>query len=169
MIIYNYEKPNISFNPFINYCFTISNITYFELVMDSGVYGPAGGDLYFYRIRDHCIAVDPAAVFKNITKMIIRSTKLLRLLSWSSSINGITLFPLIILKDDDHNPVRINHEKIHIRQQLECLIIPFYLVYFIEFIFSGYRGISFEKEAYTNQNNLDYLKTRKLWAFFNYM
>ena len=100
--------------------------------------------------------------------MIIRSTKLLRLLTWSSSINGITLFPFIILKDDDHNAVRINHEKIHIRQQLECLIILFYLLYFIEFIFSGYRGISFEKEAYQNQNNLDYLKNRKIWSHLKY-
>ena len=45
-----------------------------------------------------------------------------------------------------------------------CLL-PFYLIYFIEWIFKGYRGISFEKEAYTYQSLPDYPKKyRKLFG-----
>ena len=49
---------------------------------------------------------------------------------------GITIFPFIFLKYQalKGNKVLINHEKIHLRQQLELLIIPFFLVYGIEFL-----------------------------------
>ena len=45
--------------------------------------------------------------------------------------DGLTIFPFIFLKVNDFKDdyVLINHEKIHLKQQLEILIIPFYLVY----------------------------------------
>ena len=76
---------------------------------------------------------------------------------------AITLWPFIFVRSS-FNEIDLNHENIHGRQQLELLIIPFYIIYLIEWIFKGYRNISFEKEAYSNQDNLDYLKTRKLFA-----
>lgn len=93
---------------------------------------------------------------------------------------GITLFPFVILKNplDRQNRVLVNHEKIHIRQQLEFLIIPFFLWYFIEYGLRliqyknknmAYRNISFEREAYSNEINLDYIKNRKLWDFRKYL
>lgn len=57
--------------------------------------------------------------------------------------------------------IDINHEKIHLAQQLELLIIPFYIIYLIEWIFKGYRNISFEKEAYTHQEDMNYLEWRR--------
>jgi len=83
---------------------------------------------------------------------------------------GITLFPFIILKSKDllQDKKLINHEKIHLRQQIELLIIPFYIIYLIEYILKGYRGISFEREAYDNDQDLDYLKKRKLFAWTKY-
>lgn len=57
--------------------------------------------------------------------------------------------------------IDINHEKIHLVQQLELLIIPFYIIYLIEWIFKGYRNISFEKEAYTHQEDMNYLEWRR--------
>ena len=57
--------------------------------------------------------------------------------------------------------IDINHEKIHLAQQLELLIIPFYIIYFIEWIFKGYKQISFEKEAYTHQEDMNYLEWRR--------
>jgi hypothetical protein len=33
---------------------------------------------------------------------------------------------------------------------------------------TAYRKISFEKEAYDRENNLEYLKNRKLWSFLRY-
>lgn len=70
-----------------------------------------------------------------------------------------------IMKDID-----INHEAIHTAQMKELLYIPFYIIYFIEWIikliqignfYFAYRCISFEVEAYSNQNDLQYLKKRK--------
>ncbi len=72
----------------------------------------------------------------------------------------------------------MNHEKIHLKQQLELLIIPFYLIYTIEFLVRlfqykkrnlAYRNISFEREAYTNEFNLGYLKRRPFWRFLKYL
>ena len=92
---------------------------------------------------------------------------------------GITLYPFIIVSQIDlkQNEVMINHEKIHIRQQIELLIVPFFICYGIEFlvkwIFSedintAYRNISFEKEAYANEKDLNYLKRRSFYGFLNY-
>lgn len=69
----------------------------------------------------------------------------------------------------------INHENIHLRQQIEMLFIPFYLEYVIEWIYQsikyrdtykGYKNISHEREAYLNERNLNYLETRKPFAQF---
>lgn len=84
---------------------------------------------------------------------------------------AITLWPFIFVrKEYPFNEVDLNHEKIHGRQQLELLIILFYIIYLIEWIVrlfmkgNAYRSISFEKEAYTHQYELDYLNKRKLFA-----
>jgi hypothetical protein len=62
----------------------------------------------------------------------------------------------------------INHERIHLRQQLEMLIIPFYIYYLFLLKRKGYLNISFEKEAYANEGNLNYLKERKPYAWLKY-
>lgn len=93
---------------------------------------------------------------------------------------GLTLYPFIFLKREDlkGNPVLINHEKIHLKQQRELLIIFFYFFYLIEWFIRlliyrqaslAYKNISFEREAYQNEYNLEYLQNRKFWAFLNYI
>jgi hypothetical protein len=93
---------------------------------------------------------------------------------------GITLFPFIVVSDHDlkDNPVLINHEKIHIQQQIELLILPFFLWYGIEFLIKwigykdknlAYRNISFEKEAYVKEKDLTYLKQRSFWSFLKFV
>jgi hypothetical protein len=71
----------------------------------------------------------------------------------------------------------LNHEKIHLRQQLELLVIPFYVWYLTEYVIGlmkykdrkeAYHNISFEREAYANENNLSYLNGRRLWDFTRY-
>ena len=81
---------------------------------------------------------------------------------------AINLFGLLFCKKDAKiNDVIVNHESIHTSQMKEMLYIPFYLWYVIEWLikllFKGnaYRNISFEREAYDNQYNLNYLKERK--------
>lgn len=88
---------------------------------------------------------------------------------FSDNIQGLTLFPFIFIRKNRKNDkVLLNHEKIHIRQQLELLIIPFYIWYILEWMIKGYWNISFEREAYDNEKNLDYLKQRKFFNFTNY-
>ena len=69
----------------------------------------------------------------------------------------------------------MNHERIHTAQQREMLFVFFFLAYLIEWLVrlpmrgNAYRNISFEREAYANQRNLNYLKTRPLYAWRRYM
>ncbi|MGA9212883.1 hypothetical protein [Kaistella sp.] len=105
--------------------------------------------------------------------MIIVCQRLLK----NTKISAITLFPLIILRKQElrQNKILINHEKIHLRQQLELLIIFFYLWYVIEYYYwffklknhhLAYQSISFEMEAYAMENDLNYLEKRKFWSFW---
>lgn len=93
---------------------------------------------------------------------------------------GIAIFPFLILRAKVHaaDAVYINHEKIHLRQQSELLILPFFIWYGLEFLFRllqyrdrnlAYRNISFEREAYRNENNLAYLQKRNWWKFLHYL
>lgn len=92
---------------------------------------------------------------------------------------GIALWPFIVVRDTKlkEDAVFVNHEKIHLRQQLELLILPFYFLYILEYSIrylqyrnakKAYQNISFEREAYENENNLSYLERRTLWSFFRY-
>jgi len=72
----------------------------------------------------------------------------------------------------------INHECIHTRQMQEMLFIPFYLWYVIEWLIklfiyknshTAYRNISFEKEAYGNEQIFSYLDIRKSYSWFKYL
>ena len=93
---------------------------------------------------------------------------------------GMTVFPFVLMKYDfdKENQIFINHEKIHLRQQLELLILPFFIWYFLEYLLRllqyknaglAYRNISFEREAYTNETDLNYLKNRSFLGFFKYL
>jgi len=93
---------------------------------------------------------------------------------------AITLFPFIFVRNKivAQNPVLLNHERIHLRQQAELLILPFYLWYIIEYFIlliayknkrQAYRNISFEREAYANESNPNYLRNRSFWKFVKYL
>ncbi len=91
---------------------------------------------------------------------------------------GITIFPFIILdsrfKDDE---VLINHEKIHIAQQKELLVVGFFILYVGHYLwnlakykthFMAYEEIFFEVEAYRMQDDPDYLSKRERFASFDH-
>jgi hypothetical protein len=112
--------------------------------------------------------------------MIIIHNKILVDILTLNFANAITLFPFIFIKYKSYkeNQILINHERIHIKQQIELLIIPFYLIYLLDFAIKylkfkskkkAYLNISFEREAYSNQNDFDYIKKRKFWAFIKYI
>ena len=93
---------------------------------------------------------------------------------------GMAVFPFVVVKYgfDKANGTFVNHEKIHLRQQLEMLILPFFIWYFLEYFIRlmqyknkdlAYRNISFEREAYTNEADRNYLKNRSFFQFLKYI
>lgn len=71
----------------------------------------------------------------------------------------------------------VRHERIHTRQMLELLVLPFYLLYIIEWLVRlaicrnadrAYRSISFEQEAYDHQDDPTYGQRRRPYAFLRY-
>lgn len=108
--------------------------------------------------------------------MKIKRTKLLRLigkklitLPW-----GVYAAPKALVAEDD-----MIHEFIHIEQWKELWYIGFLLWYIVEFMIrffayglnprKAYKNISFEREAYANDDNSTYLETRKRFAFIKYI
>ena len=69
----------------------------------------------------------------------------------------------------------INHESIHTAQMKELLYIFFYIWYVLEWIVrlfmkgNAYRNISFEREAYDNESNLEYLDERDKFSWCEYI
>ena len=49
------------------------------------------------------------------------------------------------------------------------LILPFYICYLIAFLRKGYLNISFEREAYRHEKELNYLTDRKPYSFIRYI
>lgn len=107
--------------------------------------------------------------------ILLVKPKLLR-----KNFNGITLWPFVVLKHHSlkEDAIFLNHERIHFRQQAEMLVVFFYLWYGLEFLVrwlqygnrhKAYKNISFEREAYQNENNFDYLKMRKVYGFLNFL
>jgi len=105
--------------------------------------------------------------------MIVQFHWLLKLLKS----RGIPIFGFLILILDKNNHQDILHEKIHLRQQWETLIIFWYIIYLIEWIYKwikigklwdAYYQIKFEREAFTEEIYPDYLKDRKLFNWIKY-
>lgn len=83
---------------------------------------------------------------------------------------------LFVRKGKTLRYIDINHEKIHTEQMKEMLYVFFYLWYVIEwlvklplysFTHKAYRNISFEREAYQNQYDMNYLNNRKHYAWIH--
>lgn len=100
----------------------------------------------------------------------------------NSKVQAMALWPFVMvntsLKQQGISATLLRHEKIHLRQQLELLILPFYIWYVVEWLLrwcfckdanQAYRMICFEREAYTNDRQTNYLKGRRLWSFLNYL
>lgn len=90
----------------------------------------------------------------------------------------INLFGILFSKVKNISEYDINHEDIHTEQMKEMGYIFFYLWYCIEYLLirifhkkqgDAYRDVSFEEEAYNNDHNLDYIKTRKHYSWIKYI
>lgn len=92
---------------------------------------------------------------------------------------AINLFGvLFVRKEAVLSEADINHEAIHTEQMKEMLYVGFYLWYAVEWLVrlvqhrdahTAYRNVSFEREAYANQADLEYLQQRKRWSWTCYL
>ena len=105
---------------------------------------------------------------------------------------AINLFGVLFVRGNAYiGEKTIRHESIHTKQMREMLYVPFYLWYGIEWVIryfawnfertpydphdpndpndKPYDRMSFEKEAYANDHDTEYLKNRKPYAWFKYM
>ncbi|MBK6837119.1 MAG: hypothetical protein IPG90_01590 [Bacteroidetes bacterium] len=91
----------------------------------------------------------------------------------------MALWPFIFIKREfKSDPVLLNHERIHIRQQKELFLIFFYFFYFTHYLINlilyrnhkiAYRNIIFEREAYACEKDLVYLSKRKIFNFMSFI
>ena len=91
----------------------------------------------------------------------------------------VNLFGVLFTRRDRPiSDVSLNHEQIHTEQMKEMIYIFFDLRYLIEWLIrliilrdshKAYRSISFEQEAYSNQENLTYLEGRKRYRWLSYL
>ena len=72
----------------------------------------------------------------------------------------------------------INHEAIHHQQIKELWFVGFYVWYVVEWLIrlvylrnskEAYKAICFEKEAFENDADTNYLVSRKQFSFINYI
>lgn len=94
---------------------------------------------------------------------------------------ALTLWPFIFIRRKSNSRFterKERHERIHGEQQKEMLIVFMLLWYAVEWIvrlvqyrdrLEAYYNISFEREAYANQYDPDYLSKRKRYAWTHYL
>lgn len=92
---------------------------------------------------------------------------------------AMTVWPFIFVRrGSTFTPTDERHERIHGRQQVELLLLPFYILlvlfYLVGLLRHGnhrmaYRGTPFEAEAYMNENDTAYLDNRKWYAWTKYI
>jgi hypothetical protein len=109
--------------------------------------------------------------------MIIK-TGLVRILSFGFA-KGMCLYPFVLIgKETEVTQQLLTHERIHLRQQMETFVVPFYVWYFLEFVIrfiqfrnfeKAYRNISFEREAFYFESQEEYLNNRKKYAWTGFL
>ena len=117
---------------------------------------------------------------KNWKPMFFENSKVPVILSKVSpiTIGAISLCGFVFSRGEMSERTK-RHETIHFQQQLELRFIPFFLLYGLLWVialfknkFDGaeaYLNIAFEREAYENDANADYLTNRKRFAWVKFL
>lgn len=88
---------------------------------------------------------------------------------------AINLFGVLFVRgtQKDITAELLNHERIHSAQMKELGYVFFYVAYILEWLFricsgdkNAYLNLSFEREAYRNQRDATYLRSRKWFAMW---
>jgi len=90
---------------------------------------------------------------------------------------AINLFGVMFVRKGKKHKISertIRHEQIHTAQMREMLYVFFYLWYLIEWLIrlpfsNAYVNVSFEREAYINDNSSEYLNNRKPYSWMKYL
>jgi hypothetical protein len=93
---------------------------------------------------------------------------------------AMCIWPFLLVRPDSTLQMRelLSHESIHARQQLEMLWIFFFIWYIVEydirlFIYRdrmrAYKSLAHEREAYLNDDDPEYYKTRKPYSWIKYL
>ena len=93
--------------------------------------------------------------------------------------DAMALYPFILIQKETskHDENLLRHEQIHLLQQIEMLIVPFYIWYILNYVINrfkykahtkAYQLIIFEREAYAQEHNDVYISQRKFWAWTGY-
>ena len=110
---------------------------------------------------------------KNWKPFVVENSKIPIWLSKVTPINigAITLGFIVICRGELTDTER-RHEEIHFQQFLETFFVGFVFLYFWDYAFCymkyrngqfAYRNIRAEREAFENEDKVDYLITRKRW------
>ena len=94
-------------------------------------------------------------------------------------VTAMAIFPFVIVdrRDRAADQVLLQHEMIHLRQQVELLVLPFYLLYGYYYLKgrikglpakAAYRAIPFEVESYRHEAVPGYLRHRSRFAWMKY-
>ena len=93
--------------------------------------------------------------------------------------SGFSFFIFIFIwKGACEKEILINHELIHFYQQVEMLFVFHWLLYLLFYLIArvkrkdhdtAYYNIPFEKEAYTFEHDLHYIRRRKLFAWVKFL
>ena len=93
-----------------------------------------------------------------------------------SGYKAMNLFGVLFVRGNARiDDITLNHEKIHTVQMREMLYVFFYIWYVTEWLIrlfmkgNAYRNISFEREAYSNEDDVIYLESRKRFAWIKYL
>lgn len=115
---------------------------------------------------------------KNCSAIFIENSIVPKILSTVTPIDifAITIGPFVFCRDVISEVTR-NHENIHWQQYLDVGILVFpilYYFYYAKYFLltrdkkAAYYLIPFEREAYANQDDLNYWKSRKRFSWLNY-
>ena len=101
---------------------------------------------------------------------------------WLSKIAPVDLWafsfgPFVVCRGELSEKVK-RHETIHFYQQLEMLFVLQWVMYALFYVIgrlrygsweNAYYNNPFEREAYSHQENKNYFKNRKFWAWTRYL
>jgi len=115
---------------------------------------------------------------KNWSAIFFENSAVPRILSVFApiDISAITIGPFVFCRNTI-SEVTKSHENIHWQQYLDVGVVLFpilYYFYYIKYFLltrdgkSAYYLIPFEREAYANQEDLDYWKNRKRFSWLKY-